>query len=73
MLMCGNVALCVIGCASGRVELDGSDPEHMCGTRMTSKVGEVQAMCCKVLSNMCKCINVYFSHKKNAVWDAHVQ
>ena len=49
MLMRSNVALCVIGCVSGRVELDGSDPEHLCGTRMTSKMGELQAMCCAVL------------------------
>ena len=31
VLMCGNEALRVIGCASGRVELDNSHPEHLCG------------------------------------------
>ena len=39
----------MIGCASGRVELDKSHPEHTCGTRLTNNVGELQAMCCAVL------------------------
>ena len=49
VLMCGNEVVRVIGCASGRVELDESHSEHMCGTRLTNNVGELQAMCCAVL------------------------
>ena len=45
----GNEAVRVIGCASGRVGLDKSHPEHMCGIRLTNNVGELQAMCCAVL------------------------
>ena len=39
----------VTGCASGRVELDKSHPEHICGVRLTNNVGELQAMGCAVL------------------------
>ena len=49
VLMRGNEAVRVIGCASGRVEMDISHPGHMCGTRFTNNVGELQAMCCAVL------------------------
>ena len=49
VLMCGNETVRVIGCASGRVELDKSHPEYMCGTRLTNNVGELQASCCAVL------------------------
>ena len=49
VLLCGNEALCVVGCASGRVELGSSHSEHWCGTRLTNNVGELQAMCCAVL------------------------
>ena len=36
----------MIGCASGRVVLDNSHPEHLCGTRLIKNVGELQAMFC---------------------------
>ena len=49
VLMCGNEAVCVIGCASGQVVLDRSHPEFWGGTRLTNNVGELQAMCCAVL------------------------
>ena len=39
----------MIGCASGRVELDISHPEHLCGTRLTNNVSERQPMCCALL------------------------
>ena len=37
VLMRGKEVVRVIGCASGRAELDKSHPEHMCGTRLTNK------------------------------------
>ena len=49
VLMCGNETVRVIGCASGRVELDKSHPEYVCGTRLANNVGEFQAVCCAVL------------------------
>ena len=49
VLMCGNEAVCVIGCASGQVVLDRSHPEFLGGTKLTNNVGELQAMCCAVL------------------------
>ena len=49
VLMCGNEAVCVIGCASGQVVLDRSHPECLGGTKLTNNVGELQAMCCAVL------------------------
>ena len=48
MLLCGNEAVCVIGCASRQVVLD-SHPEFLGGSKLTNKVGELQAMCCAVL------------------------
>ena len=49
VLMCGNEAVCVIGCASGQFVLDRSHPEFLGGTKLTNNVGELQAMCCAVL------------------------
>ena len=49
VLMCGNEAVRVLGCASGRVELNKSHLEHTCGPRLTNDVGELQAMCRAVL------------------------
>ena len=49
VLMCGNEALRVIGCASGRVVLDRFLKEYLGGTKLTKCVCELQAMCCAVL------------------------
>ena len=45
VLMCGNEGVRVIGCPSGRVELDKSHPEFLRATRLTINTGELQAMC----------------------------
>ena len=39
----------MIGCASGQVVLDRSQPEFLGGTKLINNVGELQAMCCAVL------------------------
>ena len=49
VLMCGNEAVCVIGCASGQVVLDRSHTEFLGGTKLTNNLGELQVMCCAVL------------------------
>ena len=49
VFMCVNEPLRVIGSVSGRVELDISHPEHLCGTRFAHNASEFEAMCCAVL------------------------